>query len=71
MSREERLKRLGLWHLRDDPEALKLALEKQAAERQTVEQAHDAERVEALRQLLREQGVEVPPYEEPHTDAVS
>jgi|GEM_PF-6933632 hypothetical protein len=40
MSTEERLKRLGLYHLKDNPEALRKALEEmeqQAAEREKLE----------------------------------
>ncbi len=44
MSHESRLDRLGLLHLKDDPEALQKELERRAAETRKREEAFEAER---------------------------
>ena len=50
MSSEDRLKRLGLWHLRDDPEALV----KELARRQEEEEAKDAQAEQEMAEIRKQ-----------------
>lgn len=49
MSSDALLKRLGLDHLKDDPKALKEALDKAVRENEARQRAEERERLEALK----------------------
>ncbi|MTV38378.1 hypothetical protein [Duganella radicis] len=55
MSSEDRLKRLGLWHLKDDPEALKAAIDKKLKESEALEKGAQDKHLKQLQSLLKDQ----------------